>query len=116
VAGNVAGFTGRAIAPEEKAKYLNSKDTEVFSKGRCLFGLHLAKKGIVQEDECYLLEGNFDVLRFHELGFTNAVAACGTALTKEQAALIRRFTLNVTLCYDGDAAAARRPSATRSCC
>ena len=104
VAGNVVGFTGRAVAPDEKAKYLNSKDTELFSKGRCLFGLHLAKKAIVQQDSCYLLEGNFDVIRFHELGFTNTIAACGTALTKEQVALIRRFTLNVTLVYDGDSA------------
>jgi DNA primase catalytic core len=104
VAGTVVGFTGRAIGEGEKAKYLNSKDSELFSKGRCLFGLHLAKREMVKQDECYLVEGNFDVLRLHELGVANAVAACGTALTREQAALIRRFTQNVTLCYDGDAA------------
>jgi DNA primase catalytic core len=104
VVGSVVGFTGRAIADGEKAKYLNSKDSELFSKGRCLFGIHLAKQEMAKQDECYLVEGNFDVLRLHALGVENAVAACGTALTREQAALIRRFTANVTLCYDGDSA------------
>jgi DNA primase catalytic core len=104
VAGATVGFTGRAVDGGEKAKYLNSRDSELFSKGKSLFGIHLAKQEIVRQDECYLVEGNFDVLRLHELGFANTVAACGTALTREQAALIRRFTANVTLCYDGDSA------------
>jgi DNA primase catalytic core len=104
VSGTVVGFTGRAIENGEKAKYLNSRDSELFSKGKCLFGIHLAKQEMVKQDECYLVEGNFDVLRMHECGVANTVAACGTALTREQVALIRRFTPNVTLCYDGDAA------------
>ncbi|MDR1984095.1 MAG: DNA primase [Prevotellaceae bacterium] len=104
IIGNVVGFTGRSISGNEQVKYLNSRDSELFSKGKCLYGIHLAKKSIIKEDECILLEGNFDVMRFHELGFTNSVAACGTALTKEQIALIRRFTSNVLMCYDGDSA------------
>jgi DNA primase catalytic core len=104
VVGTVTGFTGRAIDGSEKAKYLNSRDSELFSKGKSLFGLHLAKREMARQDECYLVEGNFDVVRMYALGITNAVAACGTALTREQVALIRRFTANVTLCYDGDSA------------
>ncbi|MDR3132509.1 MAG: DNA primase, partial [Prevotellaceae bacterium] len=104
VAGTVVGFTGRALNADEKAKYLNSRDSELFNKGRCLFGIHLAKKSMVQCNECIIVEGNFDVLRMHELGYTQTVAPCGTALTKEQIALIRRFTTNVKLIYDGDAA------------
>ena len=104
ITGTVVGFTGRTVSADEKTKYLNTKDTELFIKGRCLYGIHLAKKAMSQADECILLEGNFDVMRFHELGFSNTVAGCGTALTKEQIALICRFTSNVLMCYDGDSA------------
>lgn len=104
LAGTVVGFTGRALSAGEKAKYLNSRDTELFSKGKCLFGIQLAKKAIAGRNECIIVEGNFDVLRMHELGYTQTVAPCGTSLTKEQIALIRRFTSNVKLIYDGDTA------------
>ncbi|MDR2127355.1 MAG: DNA primase [Prevotellaceae bacterium] len=104
ITGSVVGFTGRTVNNDEKTKYLNSKDSDLFKKGSCLYGLHLAKKSIVKADECILLEGNFDVMRFHELGFENSIASCGTALTKSQIAMIRRFTLNMLLCYDGDSA------------
>lgn len=104
VSGSIAGFTGRSIEATAHAKYLNSKDTEIFNKGKLLYGLFEAKRFIVQNDMCNLVEGNFDVIRWHELGVANTVAACGTALTKEQIQLIRRFTPNVTVVYDGDAA------------
>jgi DNA primase catalytic core len=112
LSGNPIAFTGRLIENqnskiENAPKYLNSRDTELFSKGCALFGIFLAKRAIVKSDECIIVEGNFDVMRMHELGFENTVAPCGTALTVEQCAIIRRFTSNVVLIYDGDPAGAK---------
>lgn len=103
--GNVIGFTGRILEEKEnESKYLNSRDTELFSKGKVLFGLYQAKKAIIQKDECYLVEGNFDVTSFHQAGVENTVCGSGTALTVDQIRLIRRFTNNITIIYDGDSA------------
>jgi DNA primase catalytic core len=103
--GNVTGFTGRIIeANDQEAKYLNSSDTLLFNKGRTLFGLYQAKAAIIKNDECYLVEGNLDVVSFHDKGIENTVCGSGTALTVEQIRLIRRFTNNITIVYDGDAA------------
>lgn len=105
LSGNVIGFTGRIIDSEKKvSKYTNSKDTELFSKGRVLFGLYQAKKAITAEDECYLVEGNFDVTSFHQAGVENTVCGSGTALTQDQIRLIKKFTNRITVIYDGDAA------------
>lgn len=105
VTGNCIGFTGRDISDtKDIAKYLNSPDTELFSKGKAIYGLFHAKKHIIANDGAYLVEGNIDVVRFHMMTIRNTVAGSGTALTKEQAQLLRRFTDNVTVVYDGDLA------------
>ena len=100
--GNVLGFSGRRLNEEDRAKYVNSADTLVYKKGREIFGLNLAKKG--NTDKLILCEGNIDVVMLHQAGFTNAVAALGTALTEEQAQLLGRYTGEILLCYDNDEA------------
>ena len=99
--GRVIGFSGRIIGDGEP-KYLNSKDTLVFTKGRNLFGLNLAKKS--KAGYIILVEGNVDVVSLHQAGFDSAVASLGTALTDEQARLISRYTEEVVLAYDSDGA------------
>ncbi len=100
--GKIAGFTGRAIAEGDEPKYLNSPETPVFRKGRLLYGLTQARAGIREQGEAIVCEGNLDVVRLHACGFTNAVATCGTALTKDQARLIARLGVKGLLLYDGD--------------
>lgn len=103
--GKVIGFSGRALSEKKGApKYLNSRDGEVFSKGSELFALNIARHAIRNENRAYLVEGNFDVKRLHSIGVTNTVAPCGTAFTLEQARLLKQYTKNVTLIYDGDTA------------
>ncbi len=103
--GKVIGFTGRSISErKDLAKYLNSTDTLIFSKGHELFGLNIARHTIRNQNRSYLVEGNFDVKRLHSIGITNAVAPCGTALTEDQILLLKTQTKNVTLIYDGDKA------------
>ena len=99
--GRVIGFSGRALG-ESHAKYLNSKDTPVFTKGRNLFGLNLAKKS--KAGYIMLVEGNIDVVTLHQAGFDSTVASLGTSLTDEQARLISRYTKEVILAYDSDGA------------
>ncbi len=105
--GRIIGFTGRAL-PEENntktAKYLNSPDTELFSKGKTIFGLYQAKQAISKRGKALLVEGQFDVLGLAAAGYENVVCSSGTALTPEQARLLAQFTDTVTLIYDGDAA------------
>jgi DNA primase len=103
--GKVIGFTGRSLLnKKEISKYLNSPDTDIFNKGRELFGLNVARQTIRNENRAYLVEGNFDVKRMHVIGVTGTIAPCGTALTVEQARLLKTYTKNVTLIYDGDEA------------
>ena len=105
ISGNIIGFTGRILTEEkEQAKYLNSPDTELFSKGKTIYGLFQAKKHIVEKGFAYLVEGNVDVVQFHQKGLKNTIAGSGTAFTHEQAQLIKRFTDTVTMVYDGDTA------------
>ena len=101
VRGNVIGFSGRILGDGEP-KYLNSKETAVFSKGSNLFGLNLAKKS--KAGNIILVEGNVDVVSLHQAGFDSAVASLGTSLTDEQARLISRYTSEVILAYDSDSA------------
>ena len=101
VRGNVVGFGGRVL-DDSKPKYLNSNDTLIFNKRKNLFGINLAKKS--KQGSLILVEGNIDVVTMHQYGFDNAVASLGTSLTDEQATLISRYTEQVTLLYDGDAA------------
>ncbi|MFQ3579356.1 MAG: DNA primase [Bacteroidales bacterium] len=104
ISGKIAGFGGRIInqTTKETAKYLNSSESEIFDKSKLLYGLFLSKKSIVKHDKCYLTEGYFDVISLFQAGIENVVASCGTAFTVEQLKLIRRFTKNITILYDGD--------------
>ena len=105
LSGQVLGFGGRVLKTDAKtAKYLNSPESEIYHKSRILYGMFQARKTITQEDRCYLVEGYTDVMSLHEAGIENVVASSGTSLTQEQVRLIKRFTQNITILYDGDAA------------
>ena len=109
--GRVVGFGARTLG-DEQPKYVNTSDTELFHKGRVLYGLAKARHKIRQTGQVILLEGYMDVIAFHQHGITNAVAGLGTALTPEQAGLLQRVSEDVVLLYDGDAAG--RKAAMRS--
>jgi DNA primase len=105
LSGQVLGFGGRVLKTDAKtAKYLNSPESEIYHKSRILYGMFQARKTITQEDRCYLVEGYTDVMSLHEASIENVVASSGTSLTQEQVRLIKRFTQNITILYDGDAA------------
>lgn len=105
IGGRVLGFSARILSSDKtKAKYVNSPESIIYTKGKVLFGLHLAKDAIVKEDLCYLVEGNMDAVMMYQNGVKNVVATSGTALTEQQTTLIRRYTRNVTVLYDGDSA------------
>ena len=86
------------------AKYVNTPETEIYHKSRIVYGIFQARQAIMKEERCYLVEGYTDVLSMHEAGVENVVASSGTALTQEQIRLIKRFTPNITMLYDGDQA------------
>lgn len=102
-AGKVIAFGGRTLKGD-KAKYLNSPESTIYVKNRELYGIFHAKRAIVKEDCCYLVEGYTDVISMHQAGIENVVASSGTSLTEGQIKMIQRFTANVTVLYDGDAA------------
>lgn len=105
LSGQVLGFGGRIIKKDPKAaKYVNTPETEIYHKSRIVYGIFQARQAISREDRCYLVEGYTDVLAMHESGVENVVASSGTALTQEQIRLIKRFTPNITMLYDGDPA------------
>ena len=105
VSGRVIAFGGRTLLTDKSvAKYVNSKESEIYVKSRSLYGIYFAKSAISKADKCYLVEGYLDVLSMHQLGIVNVVASSGTSLTVEQIRLIKRFTENVTIMYDGDPA------------
>lgn len=103
--GRTLGFGGRILKSNAKAaKYLNSPESAIYHKSKILYGLYQAKSALSREDECLLTEGYTDVISLHQAGLKNAVASSGTALTREQVLLIKRFTNNINLLFDGDAA------------
>lgn len=105
LSGKVVAFGGRVLRKDEKtAKYVNSPESEIYHKSRELYGLFFAKQAIVKSDRCFLVEGYTDVISMHQSGIENVVASSGTALTHGQIKLIHRFTNNITVIYDGDAA------------
>ena len=108
VSGRVVAFGARTLKSKEEgkpyAKYVNSKESSIYVKNQSLYGIWFAKAEMAKKDKCYLVEGYLDVLSMHQLGITNVVASSGTALTEGQIRLIGRFTHNVTIMYDGDAA------------
>ena len=103
VAGKIVAFGGRTLK-NEPAKYVNSPESAVYKKSNELYGLYQAKQAIVKAGKCFLVEGYADVISMHQSGFENTVASSGTSLTEGQIRLIHRFTENVTVLYDGDAA------------
>lgn len=105
VSGKVIAFGARILVNDKsQAKYLNSPETDVYHKSKNLYGIYHAKNAIRQADSCYLVEGYLDVISLHQAGFQNVVASSGTSLTEDQIRLIARFTQNITILYDGDAA------------
>jgi DNA primase len=105
LAGRVIAFGGRILKEDKKtAKYLNSPESEIYHKSKVLYGIFQAKREITRNEKCYLVEGYTDVLSMHQAGIENVVASSGTALTVDQIRLIRRFTPNITIIYDGDEA------------
>ena len=105
VSGKPVAFAGRILKKKENVgKYVNSPDSLIYSKTNELYGLFQAKQSIARTDMCYLVEGQMDVISMHQSGIENVVASGGTALTKPQIRLIQRFTSNITVLYDGDAA------------
>jgi DNA primase len=105
LSGQVLGFGGRVLKSDQKsAKYVNSPESEIYNKSKVLYGIFQARKSIVQQDKCYLVEGYTDVISLHEASIENVVASSGTSLTQEQVRLLKRFTQNITILYDGDPA------------
>lgn len=103
--GRIIAFGGRTLKSDKNVpKYVNSPESEIYHKSNVLYGLYFAKKAIREDDNCYLVEGYADVLSVHQAGIENVVASSGTSLTVEQIRLISRFTKNITILYDGDAA------------
>jgi len=107
VSGRVVAFGGRDITGEAQGKYINSPENPVYKKSKVLYALYEARDAIRKSGQALLAEGYFDVLRLHDAGICNAVATCGTALTPDQAKLLRRYCRDVVLVYDGDAAGLR---------
>ncbi len=103
--GRIIGFGGRTLKTDKNVpKYVNSPESDIYHKSNVLYGLYHAKKAIRDADNCYLVEGYADVLSVHQAGIENVVASSGTSLTTEQIRMIGRFSQNVTILYDGDAA------------
>jgi len=108
VSGRILGFGARTLRTDFSAagigKYVNSSDSEIYHKRHTLYGIWFAKGEMSKRDKCYMVEGYLDVLSMHQLGITNVVASSGTSLTEEQVKLVKKFTRNMTIMYDGDSA------------
>ena len=105
ISGRILGFGGRSLINDKKvAKYFNSPESIIYNKSEILYGLYFSKGEIVKYDECLLCEGYTDVISMHQSGIQNVVSSSGTSLTKEQVKLVKRYTKNLTILYDGDAA------------
>lgn len=105
ISGRVLGFGGRTMLSDDNVpKYVNSPESDIYNKSQILYGLYFAKSAIIRQDNCYLVEGYMDVISMHQAGIENVVASSGTSLTEEQVRLIKRYTQNVTILYDGDPA------------
>ncbi|MFO7934002.1 MAG: DNA primase [Bacteroidales bacterium] len=108
LSGNVIGFGGRTLKSDKNiAKYLNSPESDIYHKSKVLYGLFQARKKIVTDDRCFLVEGYTDVIAMHQAGIEHVVASSGTSLTQEQIRLIKRFSNNITIIFDGDEAGIR---------
>ena len=110
--GKIVGYSGRVYNKDIKPKYYNTKETEIFKKGETLYNYHKAKESVRENNELIVVEGFMDVIRMYTIGITNVVAAMGTAVTKNQALLMKRLSNEIILCFDGDEAG---NEATNSC-
>lgn len=110
--GKIVGYSGRVYNTESKSKYFNIRETEIFKKGELLYNYHKAKDSVRKENQLIVVEGFMDVIRLYTIGITNVVATMGTAVTKNQALLMKRLSNNIILCFDGDEAG---NDATNSC-
>ncbi|MBQ9011804.1 MAG: DNA primase [Bacilli bacterium] len=110
--GNVIAYSGRIYKTSDSSKYFNTRETEIFKKGKLLYNYHRAKESARQKNQIIVMEGFMDVIRAYTIGIKNVVATMGTAVTADQANLIKRLGKDVILCFDGDAAGAK---ATMSC-
>lgn len=104
LSGRVVGFGGRTMRADNPAKYVNSPESDIYHKKNELYGFYQARRAIGQRDKCIMVEGYFDVISMHQAGVGNVVASSGTSLTEEQIRAVHRFTENITLIYDADAA------------
>lgn len=105
ISGRIIGFAGRVLTSDKtKAKYINSPESDIYIKSQVLYGINFAKSALISKDNCYLVEGYTDVISMHQAGVENVVASSGTSLTTDQIKIIRRYTPNITILYDGDAA------------
>ncbi len=105
ITGRIIGFGGRTLRTDKKvAKYFNSPESEIYNKSKVLYGMYQAKNSIIKEDCCFLVEGYTDVISMNKSGIKNVVSSSGTSLTEGQIRLIKRFTNNIIILYDGDAA------------
>jgi DNA primase len=105
ISGRILGFGGRTLLKDDNVpKYVNSPESEIYNKSQILYGLYFAKSAIIRQDNCYLVEGYTDVISMHQAGIENVVASSGTSLTEDQIRLIKRYTPNITILYDGDPA------------
>ncbi len=105
VSGKVLGFGARTLRNDKKiAKYFNSPESIIYNKSKVLYGIYFAKAHIIKQDNCFLVEGYTDVISLYQSGVENVVSSSGTSLTKDQIKLIQRYTQNITILYDGDAA------------
>ena len=105
ISGRPIGFGGRILdSSKSKAKYVNSPESEIYHKSDVLYGIHLARTAMIKAENCYLVEGYTDVISMHKAGIENVVASSGTSLTTGQIKLVKRYTNQITILYDGDAA------------
>ena len=102
--GRVLGVGGRTLQKNNKAKYVNSPESLIYQKSKILYGIYFAKQHISKQNNCFIVEGYTDVIPLHQAGVENVVSSSGTSLTLEQIKLINRFTKNITILFDGDAA------------
>ena len=104
LSGNPVAFSGRIYNTKDTAKYVNTKETDKFKKGKILYNYHIAKEHLKKNDSVIIMEGQMDVIRASIVGIDNCIATMGTALTREHKSIIRNMANNVVLCFDGDAA------------
>ena len=105
LSGKVIGFGGRILSSEKsKAKYVNSPESDIYNKSKVLYGIYFSRNAIINKNNCFLVEGYTDVISLHQAGIENVVASSGTSLTTDQIKLIKRYTPNITILYDGDEA------------